>query len=195
MARNSYEQLAGRLALTVCLTSALVYSGSVPRQDASWKRFRSPGGNFCVDYPSKWLRGEVYEGSGLLFATGAKKHSRPYGEIDVSAFANGQDGLVPASFALGEDLEAHLSGLKRFVRVKNMEVLERRETELLGTAALEVKDRYTDPFDRSNWFEEIVLTRRGNTLYRIELECRAEQAARFDPVFTRVLSTFQFDCK
>lgn len=148
-----------------------------------------------MDYPSKWSKGEIFDGSGIFFATGAKKHSRPYGEIDVSASETHPDNVVPASFSLGDDFEAHLNGLKRFVRVSKIDVLERREIQLLGISALSVKDRYADPLDHSSWFEEMVFAHRGDVVYRIELECRADQSARFEPVFARVLSSFQFDCK
>lgn len=187
--------LGSRLAMAWLVPAMMIGSGSVPKQDTSWKRYHSAEGKFCVDYPTKWLKSEVFDGSGVFFATGAKKRSRPYGEIDVSAFTNDSSGLIPAAFSLGDDFEAHISGLKRFVRAKDVQVLERQETELSGTAALWVKDRYNDPFDHSTWFEEMIFARRSDVLYRIELECRNDQSGRFDPVFKRVLSTFQFDCQ
>ena len=44
------------------------------------------------------------------------------------------------------------------------------------------------------WVDEIVLMERNETLYTLELECRSDQLARFEPVFDHFVSTFQFDC-
>jgi hypothetical protein len=43
--------------------------------------------------------------------------------------------------------------------------------------------------------EEVLFVNRAQTLFRLELECRADQSDRFEPVFLHLLSTFQFDCE
>lgn len=92
------------------------------------------------------------------------------------------------------DFQTHLDGLKRFARAKDLRVLDQRETDLLGRSALWAKDSYTDPLDRTSWIEEMVLTRRLDVLYRIELECRSDQAARFESVFNQIVASFQPNC-
>ena len=181
------------IIIAALFSLALAQAGSVPRLDTSWKRYRNPGAKFCLSYPSKWLTTDAYDGSGIVFSSGAKRHSRPSGEIDISALP-APDSLTEASFTLGGDYESHLDGLKRFARAKDLQILDRRETVLLGTSALWAKDRYTDPLDHSSWLEELVLTRRQNVLYRIELECRSDQAARFETVFNQIVASFQIDC-
>ncbi len=189
-----FTQKYGSVTLAAVLFSfALAQAGPVPRQDTAWKRYRNPGANFCVSYPSKWLVTDVYEGSGIVFSSGAKKHSRPSGEIDISAQPI-PNSLTETSFTLGGDFQTHVEGLKRFVRATDLEILDKRDLSLFGTSALWAKDRYTDPLDHSSWLEEIVLTRRENVLYRIELECRSEQAARFESVFNQIVASFQPGC-
>jgi hypothetical protein len=35
---------------------------------------------------------------------------------------------------------------------------------------------------------------RNQALYTLELECRSDQLARFEPVFSHFVSTFDLDC-
>ena len=168
------------------LLGAVVYAGSTPKLDRSWKRYHNERWGYCVSYPSRWMSGDAFEGGGFFVETGMKKRSRPLGEIDIAALSE--------PFTLLEDVQAHLDGLKKFERAEQMQVLEKREMQLLGQAALFTKDRYYDPQDRASWIDEIVFANRNQTLYRLELECRADQLVRFEPVFTYVVSTFQFDC-
>ena len=96
---------------------------------------------------------------------------------------------------LSENLEAHLEGLRRFERAERMEILEKRELKFAGNAALFTKNRYYDPQDRATWVEEVLFVNRAQTLYRLELACQKDQLARFEPVFSYLLNSFQFDCK
>lgn len=96
--------------------------------------------------------------------------------------------------SLGEDLEDHLNGLRKFERAERLEVLSKREISFLGNPALFTKSRYYDPLDRATWMEEVLFVNRAQTLYRLELECRADQLERFEPVFQYLISTFRFDC-
>ena len=56
------------------------------------------------------------------------------------------------------------------------------------------EDRYYDPQDRHTWIDEVVFVQRANRLFRLELECAADQLTRFEPVFTHLLNSFQFEC-
>jgi len=127
--------------------------------------------------------------------TGVKKHSRATGEIDIGIFAlpSGNEAHA-ANISLIEDFRSHADGLKKFERAERMEVLEQRPMQVAGDSGLFTKDRYYDPQDRSTWIEEVLFVQRKNELYRIELECKADQADRFEPVFAHLLSTFQFEC-
>lgn len=169
------------------LISVLAYAGSTPKLDRSWKRYYNQRWGYCVSYPSRWISGDAFEGGGFFVETGVKRLSRPLGEIDIAALAEPRSTLL-------ENVEAHLDGLKKFERAEQMQILERREMQLVGEAALFTKDRYYDPQDRASWIDEIVFANRKQTLYRLELECRADQVVRFEPVFAYLLSTFQFDC-
>ena len=188
-----FTQKYGLWLLVVVLSAALSNAASVLRQDTSWKRYRNSAANFCVSYPSKWLVADAFEGSGIVFSSGPKKHSRPSGEIDISALPVASS-LSESSFTLDVDFQSHLDGLKRFVRVKDLQILDQRETNLLGMSGLWARSRYTDPFDHSSWIEEMLLARRRDVLYRIELECPSDQAARFESVFNQIVATFQPDC-
>lgn len=170
-------------------------AGSASKQDSAWKRYHNPQWGYCVSYPSRWLKGDAFDGAGIFVEAGVRRRSRPVGEIDVGALPN-QSNTVgdPLAFTLIQSLQAHLDGLKKFERAEEMEVLEKRDTQLFGSSALFTKDRYYDPQDRAKWIDEIVFANRNQTLYRLELECRADQLARFEPVFTHVVSTFQFGC-
>jgi len=170
----------------------LASAGSTPRQDGAWKRYQNPQWGYCVSYPSRWLKGDAFDGAGIVVKAGIRRRSRAVGEIDIGALSNAAGH--PATLTLVQDLEGHLDGLKKFERAEQIEVLEKREMQLVGSSALFTKDRYYDPQDRAKWVDEIVFANRNGALYRLELECRADQLARFEPVFTRFVSSFQFDC-
>jgi hypothetical protein len=168
---------------------------SPPKQDRSWKQYRNQQFGYCVSYPSRWLKGDAFEGAGFYVETGLKKYSRPLGEIDIGVFLPmSTDAPHTAAVNLTEHLQAHLDGLKTFERAKDMEVLEKRSMQFLDNPALFMKDRYYDPQDRRTWIDEVIFVQRENRLFRFELECTADQLVRFEAVFTRLLSSFQFEC-
>lgn len=170
-------------------------TGPLRADTTAWKRYRNETWGYCVSYPSRWYKGDAFEGSGLFVETGAKKFSKPTGEIDVAAVSNPAENASPAALTLVSDFQAHLDGLRKFERAERMEVLEQHPIDLLGSSALFTRDRYYDPLERATWIEEIVFAKRKNVLYRLELECRADQMSRFGPVFVRVMQTFEFDCR
>jgi hypothetical protein len=179
-----------RLLLLSAVSLTFVYGwggkGSPTRRlDSAWKKYSNPDFGYCVEYPSRWLRGNAYDGAGMYFESGFKTHSRPQGEIDVTALS----GLETVDY-----LQTHFEGLKRFERAENLKVLEQREMPLPGTTALFTKDGYSDPLDHTEWVDEIVLARTSNMLYRLELECRLDQIERFEPVFARFVQSFRIDC-
>ena len=163
------------------------------KPETSWKLYRNKEWGYCVSYPSRWLKGEAWEGSGIFVKTGVKKHSRPVGEIDIGA--NKSEGLdEPTPISLTENFQLHVEGLKKFERAERLEILEKTPVTLSGNSALFTKDRYFDPLDGATWVDEIVLVERNQTLYTLELECRSDQLARFEPVFSHFVSTFQPVC-
>lgn len=177
------------------LCGLLVNAGSTNRLDHAWKQYRNVQRGYCVSYPSRWGRGDAFEGAGLFVETGEKKFSKPMGEIDVAAVPTPSDAKArTASLTLVEDLKLHLAGLAKFERAERVEVLEQRPLQLGGRPALFTKDRYYDPLERATWIEETVFSHRDDVVYRLELECRADQTGRFEPVFSRLINTFQFDC-
>jgi hypothetical protein len=188
-----------RKALWCCfafssLLPAVVNAGGIPKQDRSWKRYYNPSFGYCVSYPSRWLRGEAFDGAGLFVKTGASRFSRPMGAMDFAVLDSPPVGARLAPISLIEDLRVHLAGLKKFERAERMEILEQRELKFLGHSALFTKNRYYDPQERANWAEEILFINRNGTLYRLELECRLDQLGRFEPVFSQLMNTFRFDC-
>jgi hypothetical protein len=190
---------ASRKILFSCLAiisvSLATTAGTAFKPETSWKRYRNRQWGYCVSYPSRWYKGEAFEGSGIFVKTGVKRHSRPVGEIDVGALPNKAKDLdQPTPISLTKNFELHVEGLKKFERAERLEILEKRPLELSGSSALFTKDRYFDPQDGATWVDEIVLVDRGETLYRLELECRSDQLAKFEPVFAHFVSTFQFDC-
>jgi hypothetical protein len=189
----------GRKALWCCfafssLLPGVVNAGGIPKQDRSWKRYYNPSFGYCVSYPSRWLRGEAFDGAGLFVKTGASRFSRPMGAMDFAVLDSPPADARLAPINLVEDLRVHLAGLKKFERAERMEILEQRELKFLGHSALFTKSRYYDPQERANWAEEILFINRNGTLYRLELECRLDQLGRFEPVFSQLMNTFQFDC-
>lgn len=170
------------------------------KQDRAWKLYTNAQWGYCVSYPSRWLKGDAFEGAGIYVETGLKKYSKPLGEIDIGvlpAAAGSVARATPVSLiqdSFVEDLEIHFDGLKKFERAERIEIMEKRETQILGNSALFTKDRYYDPQERATWMEEIIFTHHNGALYRLELECRDDQLPRFEPVFQTFVSTFRFDC-
>jgi hypothetical protein len=176
------------------LPLAIGNAGGIRKQDRSWKRYYNSSFGYCVSYPSRWLKGEAFEGAGLFVKTGVSKFSRPLGAIDFGVLESAPADARLAPISLVDDLRVHLAGLKKFERAERMEILEQRELKFLGHAALFTKNRYYDPQERSHWAEEILFINRNGTLYRLELQCRLDQLGRFEPVFSQLMTTFQFDC-
>jgi hypothetical protein len=165
------------------------------KQDRAWKVYRHPALGYCVSYPSRWQTSDAFDGAGLLVSTGATKFSRPSGAIDFAVLSEPPSPDARSRpVSLVEDLQDHLDVLARFERAERMEFLEKRELSFLGSAALFTKNRYYDPQDRKTWVEEILFINHEETLYRLELQCRADELARFEPVFSYLISTFRFDC-
>ncbi len=165
------------------------------KQDRGWKPYINPHWGYCVSYPSRWRKGDAFDGAGIFVETGARKSSKPLGAMDVGALPE-TDGSVRLSppITLLSDFEAHLDGLKKFERAESVVILDNRQMQILGSAALFIKDSYYDPLNRANWAEEIIFTRHKGTLYRLELDCRVDQLPRFEPLFNLFVSTFRFDC-
>lgn len=175
------------------IAQAFAISGQAPKQDRSWRPYDNAQWGYCVSYPSRWVKGDAFEGAGIFVATGDKRLSRRLGEIDVGALPPRPEGA--ASLALVQDRDAHLEGLKKFERAERLEILDQREMQVAGNRALFTKDRYYDPQERATWIDEIIFTERNGTIYRLELECRSDQLERFEPVFQMLVSTFRFDCE
>jgi hypothetical protein len=181
--------------LATSLLAGSAYPGSTASRDSVWKRYYNSDGKYCVSYPARWYKADAFEGSGLYVATGAKKHSRPTGEIDVAFFRDPSKTVGPTPvLALKEDFQTHIEGLTKFERAERMQVMEQRAVDISGSAGLLTKDRYYDPQDRSTWIEEILFVHHSDQTYRVELECKADQVERFEPVFSRLISSLQFDC-
>jgi hypothetical protein len=181
-------------AVPLCL--AAVCAAPVPsKQDRNWKAYTNSQWGFCLSYPSRWLKGDAFDGAGIFVETGLKKYSKPLGEIDVGVISTDEPQAERATpISLVENLEIHFNGLKKFERAESIEILEKREMQILDSSALFTKDRYYDPQDRATWVEELVFVHHNGALYRVELECRDDQLPRFEPVFQTLLSTFRFDC-
>jgi len=169
-------------------------AGSTPREDHAWKLYRNPQWGYCVSYPARWSKGDAFEGAGLYVKTGVTKRSYPTGEMDVTALPNTLEASVQPASTFGDDVRLHLEGLKKFEREEQVELVEQRPMTLFGLSALFAKERYYDPRERAKWAQEVVFAQRENVLYRMELVCRDDQLVRFEPVFTRLISTFQADC-
>ncbi len=173
------------------LLTFLPHAASTPRQDRSWKRYYNQQWGYCVSYPARWRVGDAFEGAGIFVETGVKKRSNPLGEIDVTALPDHSANPQPTFV---DTVQPHLDGLKKFERAQQMELLEQRPLHLFGSSALFAKERYYDPLEHAKWVDELIFAERQNVLYRLELECRADQLTRFEPVFTQLVSTFRFDC-
>jgi hypothetical protein len=178
------------------LAAAFVTGGSIQnKQDTVWKRYYNPEAGYCVDYPARWYKADAFDGSGLYVMTGMKKHSRATGEIDIGRFRESASKEAhPANISLQDVFQTHMDGLKKFERAERMEVLEQRPMDIGGVPGLFTKDRYYDPQDRSTWMEEVLFIQSKGEMYRIELECKADQMDRFEPVFSHLVSTIQFSC-
>ena len=163
-------------------------AGSASKQDRSWKRYYNSQWGYCLSYPARWRKGDAFEGSGIFIESGVKRLSVPLGEIDVAVLPKGPQ------LTLIDDAQLHLDGLKKFEHAEDMEQIEQRHMDLLGNSALFTKSRYYDRMERARWVDEIIFARRQDALFRLELECRADQLTRFEAVFSRLLSTFQFNC-
>lgn len=164
------------------------------KQDRTWKPYTNSQWDYCISYPSHWLKGDAFDGAGIYVETGVKRYSKPLGEIDVGVMPAEVESAVATPVSLVENLQVHFDGLKKFERAEAIEVLEKREMKLAGSSALFTKDRYYDPQERATWIEEIIFTHHKGALYRLELECRDDQLERFEPVFQTFVSTFRFDC-
>jgi len=162
--------------------------------DRSWKHYRNPEYGYCVSIPSRWEKGEAFEGAGLYVHSGLRKFSRPVGSIDFEAISRAPQDARILPVNLADSLQDHLTGLQKFERAERMEILEKRDLHMQGSAALFTKDRYYDPQERATWMEEVLFVNRNETLYRFEVDCRADQIERFAAVFEHLVESVHFDC-
>lgn len=189
------RQIGWHFLLLSCFAfSSLLIAGGVPKQDRAWKTYHNPRYGYCVSYPSRWVKGEAFDGAGLFVKTGERKYSRTLGSMDFGVIDTLPTNARLAPINLADDLRLHLAGLEKFERAERMEILEQRELVFLGYPALFTKNRYYDPQERAHWAEEILFINRNGTLYRLELACRLDRLSRFEPVFSQLMKTFQFDC-
>ncbi len=162
--------------------------------DRSWKHYRNSEYGYCVSIPSRWVKGEAFEGAGLYVESGVKRYSRPMGAIDFEAIARAPEDARMLPVNLAESLQDHLDVLQKFERAERMEILEKRKLSMQGSDALFTKHRYYDPQERATWMEEVLFVNRNDTVYRFELDCRADQIERFAAVFEHLVGSVQFDC-
>lgn len=182
-------------SILVYVVSCVAGFNAPLKQDRSWKPYTNAQWGYCVSYPSRWRKGDAFDGAGIFVETGIRKFSKPLGAMDVGALPEPDAPVrLTQPINLLDDFEAHLEGLKKFERAESVEILDKRQMQILGNSALFTKDSYYDPQDRATWAEEIIFTRHKGTLYRLELECRVDQLPRFEPVFNLFVRTFRFDC-
>ena len=174
-------------ALVVLGFATLVAAGPIDKLDSSWKTYRNKQLNYCMSYPSRWVRGEAFDGAGIYFEVGARRSSLPIAEIN---FAQLEDNSSEAA----EYVQLHLDNLRKFQRVESLELIENRSIQLVDGNGLLTKNRYRDPLDGKDWVDEMAVALRGNVLYRFQLECRAKDITRFEPVFTRVVGSLRVGC-
>jgi len=180
----------------VSLAEWLFGADRTNRLDRVWKRYRNEQFGYCVDYPARWLKSEAFDGAGMWVGAGAKKHSLPLGEMDVRALRDGvSEHLQTASVSLTESATIYFHDRKQFQRAQDIQVIDQHAMRLLDAPALFIKDQYRDPLDRHMWIDEVIFAARQQILYRIELECRADQIGRFEPIFQRFAASFQFQCE
>jgi hypothetical protein len=183
------------LALVALTATGRSPASSALRQDRAWKTYLNRTAGFCISYPARWAKSETYDGSGLAVTTGVKKHSPiPVGSMDVSALAFPGGEVRPASLNLDNDFDLQMTGLKKFVRAEQVEILDKRVFTLGASPSLFMKVRYLDPRDRRIWVDEVIFSRRDRLSYRLELEARGDQLERFEANFTRFVNSFQMEC-
>ncbi len=191
----------GRKLLIACfafvsLAEWLFGADRTNRLDRVWKRYRNEQFGYCVDYPARWLKSEAFDGAGMWVGAGAKKRSLPLGEMDVRALRDGVSEHLPtATVSLTESAAIYFHDRKQFQRAQDIQVIDQHAMRLLDAPALFIKDQYRDPLDRHMWIDEVIFAARQQILYRIELECRADQIGRFEPIFQRFAASFQFQCE
>jgi hypothetical protein len=173
-------------AACVCLTGSPGVR-KMNRMDRAWKGYRNTRFGYCIAYPSRWVREDAFDGAGFWVEAGEKSGWPPLGEMDVRVLGRSGD---PVQF-----LTLHLENLKRFERAQQLEVIRRGRGSVRGAPALFAAERYRDQLDGSEWVDELVLTSLGATLYLLELECRADQLSRFEPIFERFSDSFRFECE
>jgi len=168
-----------------CLTQCAL-AGSLPRADSSWKTYYNPQGHYCVDYLSRWVSGDAFEGAGFYLYP----PSRSLTEIDVAVVADRSE-----TSTLPEEVQVHWDGLTRFGLAERIQPLEQHDAQLSGRPALFTKNTYYDPQNHAMMVDEIILSMEAGRLYRLELSSGAEELKRSEPLFQRLVSSFQFDCQ
>ncbi len=185
-----------RVLLYVCFFSLIVTASQTGtlRQDRSWKQYTNKESGYCVSYPSRWIKAQGFEGAGISVTTGKTRYGWPIASLDVGAFPDEPTTVEAKTISLSDDYQTHLVGLKRFVRAEQIETLEERPLAVSGLNALFAKARYFDPREKSDWIEEIVFVRRDGMTYRLELQSKASDAQRFQPIFLHFVDSFQVVC-
>jgi hypothetical protein len=180
---------AGLLCAAVAFLPVCGWAGSIPKEDSAWKNYYNAQGHYCVDYPSRWISGDAFEGAGFFLKPAGHGGSKSLAEIDVAVLKDRAAGT-----SLVGEAQLHLDGLRKFELAEHIELLEQHDTLLYGNPALLTRDTYYDPQNAARMIDEIIFADHDGMLYRLELASRADEVERFEAVFRHQVSSFRFDC-
>jgi hypothetical protein len=176
------------VGLLVC-AACCAFGASPPKEDTTWKNYYNPQGSYCVDYLSRWVSGDAFEGAGFFLNPPLNPHFSSLAEMDVAVLDDD-----PEAASLPDEVKMHMDGLSKFVLAEKMHLQEQHDTELSGGKALFSSATYYDPQNRAPMVEELVFADHSGKLYRLTLSTGADQLQRFEPLFQHLVRSFQFDC-
>ncbi len=82
-----------------------------------------------------------------------------------------------------------------FGNAQDIRVLEERREQFLGYPAMRTKIQYWDHKNRLTWIEETFWVNHNEVIFTFNLRCQPHELGALDPIFDKIIRTFQFDCK
>jgi hypothetical protein len=181
-------------SLLLLITAAL----AIGQDDGiRWRQYVNRRWGFCVSYPVNWDAMQALNGGGIALtpkAAGALVTE----QITVGGSLNRPRLADQHDSTLDDNFDDELGALRQFGG-SELEVLERKASELKGVPSLVTKIRFKAAKGSAagpggSRVQQSIWSIKDGVVFILTLKARPEGFADLSPLFDRVVGTFRFGC-
>lgn len=205
MFRGQPKVHAALMAFVVVAGAAGV-SASKNHPQARWTHYVNARWGFCVDYPARWKAHVLEDGSGVRLYRDKSADPSRGPSLSISALPD-QPDVDNANIVLDDspplDLEGNfartLESLRKYGHALDIRVLEKRQLEFQGYAALKTKFVYQAGARHqpaaAQWVDETLWVNKEYIIFTATLSGQSDKVRRLEPVYRDiVMHRFQLVC-